>query len=307
MEKSALRIRKKSAAGFKKGEEIFAFFMTIPSVIIIFGVMLYPIIYSLIMSFAKLNVANRLMQFVGVKNYINMIHDGEFYQSITSTLIFTVITVFFEMVLGTCMALVLNKDFKGCGFLRGVMILPWALPSVVNAVMWKWIYNSNYGALNALLYQFHIIKHYHVWLGDPTSAFVCLIFANVWKETPYVVLLMLAGLSNISADLYEAARVDGSSGWKSFWKITLPLLKPISVVLVITKTIWAIQTFDLVYILTGGGPANSTELISVYIQKMAFKFTQFGYGSAMSYVLMLITFFLCLIYIKISAKKGELG
>lgn len=307
MENVSKKKKKKTAPSFQKGEEPFALFMIIPSVIVIFGVMLYPIIYSFILSFNKLNLATRTLNFTGLKNYIAMAGDAEFFQSIAATLIFTVITVFFEMVLGMCMALVLNKDFKGCGFLRGIMILPWALPSVVNAVMWKWIYNANYGALNALLYQLHIIKNYHVWLGDPKSAFVCLVFANIWKETPYVVLLMLAGLSNISGELYEAARVDGSGGWKSFWKITFPLLKPVSLVLVITKTIWAIQTFDLVYILTGGGPANSTELISVYIQKMAFKFTQFGYGSAVSYVLMLVTFLLCLIYIKLTGPKSELS
>ena len=307
MGNDAKKRKEKTAPRFQKGEEPFAFFMVVPSVIVIFGVMLYPIIYSFILSFNKLNLATRTLQFTGLKNYIAMAGDAEFFQAIAATLIFTVITVSFEMVLGMGMALVLNKDFRGCGFLRGVMILPWALPSVVNAVMWKWIYNANYGALNALLYQLHIINNYHVWLGNPKSAFVCLVFANIWKETPYVVLLMLAGLSNISVELYEAARVDGSNGWKSFWKITFPLLKPVSLVLVITKTIWAIQTFDLVYILTGGGPANSTELISVYIQKMAFKFTQFGYGSAVSYVLMLVTFLLCLIYIKLTGPKSELS
>jgi multiple sugar transport system permease protein len=281
--------------------------LIIPSAIIIFGVMLFPMIYSLFMSLSKIDFENNTMKFVGLSNYLFLFQDANFISSILTTLYFAVITVFFEIVLGICMALVLNKDFKGCGFLRGVMILPWALPSVVNAVMWKWIFNANYGALNALLSQLHIISHYHVWLGQPFSALVCVIYANVWKETPYVVLLTLAALSNISGELYEAARVDGSSAWHSFWKLTLPLLKPILTVLLISKTIWALQTFDLPYILTGGGPSNSTELISLYIQKTALMFTQFGYGASMSYVLMLVTFVLCMMYIKLISKKGELG
>jgi multiple sugar transport system permease protein len=299
--------KKQASYLLKKADEKLALFFVLPSVIVIFGVLMYPIIYSFFMSLSNLNLETRIMKFTGLSNYIKLIHDQEFLSSILLTLFFTVVTVFFEMALGTCMALVLNKKFKGCGFLRGVMILPWALPSVVNGVMWKWIFNASYGALNALLYQLHLISHYHVWLGQSGSALNCLIFANVWKETPYVVLLMLAGLSNISIDLYEAAHVDGSNGWRSFWKITLPLLKPVVIVLVITKTIWAIQTFDLTYILTGGGPANSTELISLYIQKTAIGFTQFGYGSAMSFMLMVVTFVLCLLYIKLIAQKGELG
>lgn len=299
--------RKAGTVVYKKQENIFAYKMILPAVIVIFGVLLYPIIYSLIMSFSKLDLAERTMNFIGTKNYAKIFTDSEFQQSILQTIRFTIITVFFEMVLGVACALVLNQKFRGCGFLRGVMILPWALPNVVNAVMWKWIYNSSYGALNALLKQLGLINAYKVWLGTPESAFHCVAFCNIWKETPYVVLLVLAGLSNINHDLYEAARVDGSSSWHSFWKITLPLLRPVTSVLIITKTIWAIQTFDLVYVLTGGGPANATEFISVYIHKVAFKFTQFGYGSALSYVLMLVTFFLCLAYIRNLAKQGELG
>jgi ABC-type sugar transport system permease subunit len=259
------------------------------------------------MSLSNLNLETRILKFTGLRNYLMIFHDKEFLSSLLLTLYFTIVSVIFEMVLGTCFALVLNKKFKGSGFLRGVMILPWALPSVVNGVMWKWIFNANYGALNALLLQFHLINHYIVWLGQSSTALNCMIFANVWKETPYVVLLMLAALSNISLDLYEAARIDGSNGWNSFWKVTLPLLKPIVIVLVITKTIWAIQTFDLPYILTAGGPSNSTELISVYIEKTAINYTEFGYGSAMSFMLMLVTLVLCALYIKLLAKNGELG
>jgi len=257
------------------------------------------------MSLNKINFAERHFEFTGIKNYLNMFKDKYFFNAIKLTIYFTIITVFAEIVLGTAMSLVLNQDFKGRGFVRGIMILPWALPSVVNGIMWKWIYNSNYGALNALLSQLGFIKEYKVWLGSPSSALNLMIFANIWKETPYVVLLALAGLSTIPKELYESAKVDGAGAWRSFWKITFPMIKPVLLILTITKTIWAIQTFDLVYILTGGGPAGGTELITYYIHKTTFKFLDFGYGSAMAYLLTLITFLLSYLYIKFLAKEGE--
>jgi ABC-type sugar transport system permease subunit len=279
--------------------------LVLPSLIIIFGVLFYPILYSFYMSLNKINFAARKFEFAGISNYAAMFTDKYFLNSIMLTIYFTIVTVFAEIALGTAMALVLNQNFKGRGFVRGIMILPWALPTVVNAIMWKWIYNANYGALNALLTQLHIINSYQVWLGRPVSALNLMIFANVWKETPYVVLLALAGLSTISKEVYEAGRVDGAGAWKAFWRITLPIIKPVILILTITKTIWAIQTFDLVYILTAGGPASGTELISFYIQKTTFKFLQFGYGASMSYALTVVTFLLSYLYIKFLSKEGE--
>lgn len=282
-----------------------AYLLILPSMIIIFGILLYPIIYSLVMSFCKVIFSDNTFQFVGLKNYIEMFKDTYFLNSITLTIYFTIITVLFEIALGIGIAMVLNQEFRGRGFVRGIMILPWALPSVVNAIMWKWIYDSNYGALNAALSQLHIINNYHVWLADPSSALNLMIFANIWKETPYVVLLTIAALSNISGDLYEAARVDGANSWIAFWKITLPLIKPVVLILAITKTIWAMQTFELVLILTGGGPANGTQLITFFIHKNTFKFQEFGYGSSMAYFLTVITFILSFMYIKFLSKEGE--
>lgn len=282
-----------------------AYLLILPSMIIIFGILLYPILYSFVMSFCKVIFSDNTFQFVGLQNYIEMFRDSYFVNSITLTVYFTIVTVFLEIILGVGIAMVLNQEFHGRGFVRGIMILPWALPSVVNAIMWKWIYDSNYGALNALLSQTHIIDNYHVWLSDPSSALNLMIFANVWKETPYVVLLTIAALSNISGELYEAARVDGASSWVSFWKITLPLIKPVVLILAITKTIWAMQTFELVLILTGGGPANGTQLITFFIHKNTFKFQEFGYGSAMAYFLTIVTFILSFMYIKFLSKEGE--
>ena len=270
-----------------------------PSMLIIFGVLIFPIVYSLVLSFNNLVIKDNTMEWVGLKNYADMFADANWRFSVKQTLIFTVISVFCEIVIGVGVALVLNKEFKGRGFVRGIMILPWALPGVVNAIMWKWIFNANYGAFNALMMQLGFIDKYQAWLATPKSAFICVLVANIWKETPYVVLLTIAALANIDKGLYEAASIDGANGWKSFWTITLPLIKPVLLILLITKTIWALQTYDLVYLMTAGGPMGYTEFLTYMIQKNSFKYLKWGYGSAMAFTLSVICFIMTLIYIKV--------
>ena len=282
-------------------------FLITPSTLIIFGVLIAPIAYALFMSFNTLNLARRSFEFVGVNNYVQMFGDQNFLKSAGTTLLFTLLTVTAEIVLGVAVALVLNKQFIGRGFVRGLMILPWALPTVVNAIMWKWIFNANYGVFNAIMVNIGVIERYQVWLGQPVSAFVCVLVANIWKETPYVVLLTIAALATISEDLYEAGKIDGANGWQAFWKITLPLIKPVVLILTITKTIWALQTFDLVYIMTAGGPMSATEFMTFLIHKNAFKFQKFGYSSAMSFTLSMLCFFLTYLYIKLFMGREDGG
>jgi len=274
-----------------------------PSLLIIAAVLLIPIVYSLVLSFSKLNLSDQSLSSVGVDNYARMLSEPSYQKAIGLTLLFTVITVTLEMVLGVGMALVLNQNFKGRGLLRGLMILPWALPGVVNAILWKWIFNANYGPFNSLLLQLGVIDHYHVWLGQPVSAFICVLVANLWKETPYVVLLTIAALATIPNDLYESASIDGASAWRSFWRITLPLILPVVTVLLITKTIWTLQTYDLVYIMTAGGPQNTTQFITLLVQRTAFKYQQFGLASAMSYSVSMLCFGLTFLYIKMFLRN----
>ncbi len=300
---------KQSKGSRSKGffQEKLPYILSFPSLLIVFGVLIIPILYSLFLSVHDLVLSSRTYNFVGLEHYVSMLHDSAFLSSIKMTLIFTIISVAAEMVIGIAVALVLNQEFVGRGFVRGLMILPWALPGVVNAIMWQWIFNSNYGALNGLLTQLGVIDKYQVWLAKPDSAFICVLVANIWKETPYVVLLAIAALANISKELYEAAAIDGASSWKSFWKITLPLIRPVVLILLITKTIWALQTFDLVYIMTKGGPMGVTEFIAFYIQKTSFKFLKFGYGSAMSYTVFMICFALTMVYIKCFMGQDDEG
>ena len=279
--------------------------MITPSSLIIFGVLFIPIAYALFMSFNNLRLSDRSYEFVGLKNYAQMFSDQNFMKSAGTTLLFTLLTVTAEIVLGVGVALVLSKQFKGRGFVRGLMILPWALPTVVNAIMWKWIFNANYGVFNAIMLKIGAIDRYQVWLGQPVSAFICVLAANIWKETPYVVLLTIAALATIPEDIYEAGKIDGANGWCAFWKITLPLIKPVVLILAITKTIWALQTFDLVYIMTVGGPMGATEFLTFLIHKNAFKFQKFGYSTAMSFTLSLLCFFLTYLYIKLFMGRED--
>jgi ABC-type sugar transport system permease subunit len=273
-----------------------------PGTVVIFGVLLVPILYAFYMSLNRIAFkgADTLYTFTGFGNYADsFLKDPWFAQSLLTTLIFTLISVTAEITLGVAVALVLNKQFFGRGFVRGLMILPWAMPTVVNAVMWKWILNADYGAANGLLLKLGLIHENIYWLATPKSAFFSILLANIWKETPYVILLTIAALSTIPDDLYEAASIDGAGGWKSFWRITLPQIKQVVLILTITKTIWAFQTFDLIAIMTSGGPENSTNLLSYYIHRVAFKMNRFGNAAAMSYSLSILCFLLTYAYIKV--------
>jgi len=281
-------------------------FLIAPGTLVIFGVLLIPIVFALYMSLNKITFrgADTIYTFVGLKNFTDLItNDPWFVQSLITTVIFTALTVVAEIVIGIGIAVVLNKKFFGRGFVRGLMILPWAMPTVVNAVMWKWIFNADFGAANALLMNMGLISENVNWLGTPTMAFFSVLIANIWKETPYVVLLTIAAFSTIPDGLYEAASIDGAGGWKQFWQITMPLIKPVVLILIITKTIWAFQTFDLVAIMTSGGPENATNLLSYYIHRTAFKMNRFGSAAAMSYSLSIVCFVLTYIYIKVFLGK----
>jgi len=297
--------RKKSQSFF---DRYLPQFLIAPSTLVIFGVLLIPIVFAFYMSLNKITFkgADTIYTFVGISNFTDLVtNDPWFVESLITTIVFTILTVVAEIVLGIGIAVVLNKKFFGRGFVRGLMILPWAMPTVVNAVMWKWIFNADFGAANALLMNMGLISENVNWLGTPTMAFFSVLIANIWKETPYVVLLTIAAFSTIPEGLYEAASIDGATGWKSFWKITMPLIKPVVLILVITKTIWAFQTFDLIAIMTSGGPENATNLLSYYIHRVAFKMNRFGSAAAMSYSLSIVCFVLTLLYIKLFLGKED--
>jgi ABC-type sugar transport system permease subunit len=179
-----------------------------------------------------------------------------------------------------------------------IALLPWAIPAIVNGIMWKWIFNPSYGALNGLLYSLHIIDKYVIWLGYPKSAMAAIVWADIWKETPFIMLLILAALQTIPKELYEASRLDGANSVQSFRYITLPLIQPVLFVAIALRTIWALKSFDLIYTLTAGGPSSSTSVVGYYIYLKTFVSLQFGRGAAAAYIMTIVIMLLVLMYQK---------
>jgi len=284
-----------------------ALFLIFPALLVIFAVLIFPMLISLGMSFTGLKLTDPLSNhFIGLQNYIKALGNPAFWAAFRRTGYFALITVGVEVTLGLAIALLLNQKFVGRGLVRGLVILPWALPYVVNGMMWKWIFDANYGAFNALLTQIGLLDNYYIWLGRPSTAMHVVILANIWKETPVAIILILAGLQSIPEELYEASMVAGATWWQSFKLITLPILKPVLLMTIILKIIWALKEFDLIYVMTRGGPANATNLLSFHIYLNTFKFLKFGYGSALAYILAITSVLIALVYLKVNKSSEDM-
>jgi ABC-type sugar transport system permease subunit len=236
--------------------------------------------------------------FVGLDNYVELAHDPRFWSALGHTLFFTVVTVALELVLGMVLALAMNGAFRGRGAARATSLLPWAIPTVVAALLWRFMFDSQAGIVNALLVAIGMLERPMVWFIEATTAWIPVILSDVWKTTPFVAILLLAGLQNIDKTLYEAAEVDGASAWWRLWHITIPLLKPTIFVALIFRTLDAFRVFDLLYALTGGGPGTATEPIALYTHTIILQHLRFGYGSALSVVVFVVTFALAILYIR---------
>jgi multiple sugar transport system permease protein len=233
---------------------------------------------------------------VGADNFFYALTDPDFQAALGRTLYFTVISVAFEGVIGVLVALLLNQKFHGRNVLRVLVILPWALPTIVNATMWRLNFNPDYGSINALLTQLGVIDHYRSWLGDPASALNAVMLADIWKNYPLITLLTLAALQSIPDDLYEAARLDGASAWRRFRAITLPaILAPLAVALVL-RTIDAFKVFDIIYVMTRGGPMDSTKTLSFFVYQESFSYLRAGSGAAYAVLMTLLCGLLIALY-----------
>lgn len=263
-----------------------------PAVVYVGGVALVPVLFTLWLSCRRQLPIFGISRFVGLGNYRYLLTDGRFWAALAHTMYFVVFSVALELALGIAIALLLNQKFPGRGVARAVVLIPWAVPSVVAARFWELIFNSDYGVLNYLL------RAKINWLGDPHWAMIGAILADVWKTTPFVMLLVLAGLQVIPDDLYRAARIDGANAWQVFRHVTLPLLMPVILLVLLFRTMDAARMFDLIFVLTGGGPANQTETLMIYAYKLLYRTLQFGYGSAVAVATFLLIFTLSLGYMR---------
>ena len=283
---------------------------TAPAVIVLLTVLGYPIVASFVLSFQRIRFTGQGLtyQFNGLNNYAELLRNQLFRESLFRSIYFTLVEVIAVIVLALLVALMLNQPLGRHAFFRVVLLVPWALAPVANAVLWKWIYNANYGVLNAIMLGLGVVDKNVIWLGSPWLALNMILLADVWKAVPFISLLLLAGLQNIPTYLYKAARLDGANTWQQFVHITLPGIKTSLIISVVLQSIWALKVFDLIYVLTHGSPADSTVLLNYLSWRETFSNLDIGYGAAIANVLFVLMFLLALIYIRAlrprQTKKG---
>ncbi|MBD2020144.1 sugar ABC transporter permease [Leptolyngbya sp. FACHB-36] len=281
-------------------------FLLLPAVLVLLLVFAYPIGRSIWLSLFAQNLGTELQPvFVGLENYGRILGDGRFWQTLRTTTVFTVVSVVVELALGLAIALVLNRSFPGRNFVRTIAIIPWALPTALIALGWTWIFNDQYGIANDILLRLNLADTGVNWLGQPFTAMLAAIFADVWKTTPFISILLLAGLQSISQDLYEAYSLEGATPWQSFYRITLPMLLPQIIIAALFRFAQAFGIFDLIQVMTGGGPGGATEVVSLYIYSNAMRYLDFGYASALivvTFLLLALVVILCSILLMRSRR-----
>ncbi len=283
-----------------------AWLLIAPSLIVIFGVTLWPILSTLVLSFYNAPTGiNQARTFVGLENYLTMLGDQTFWETIGRTLYFTVVSVGLELVLGLAIAQLIHSHPWGWKFLRLSLIIPWAVPTIVNGAMWRWIYSADFGALNGLLMQLGLIKHYIPWLTLPQMAMNLVILADLWHMMPFVALVLQAALATLPEDLDEAAAVDGAGAFQRFWLIRMPLLRPAILVALIVRTVDAFRVFDIAYIITSGGPAFRTVTITYLTYLNSFAYGKQGIGAALSFLISIFTILMAYVYIRFLYRPEE--
>lgn len=299
--------RRNTGRRYQRGESLFALALLVPAFVVVFGVVLYPVVRTFVISlFDVTSPMAGDYPFVGISNYTRVFHNPGFYPALWQTLYFTLVSTALELVLGLAVAMLLNAPLRARWLWRSIVVLPWALPTIVNGALWRWIYNGQYGALNGLLASLHISDTPIQWLGQPFLALNMVIVADVWKNTSIVVFFLLAGLQTVPHEVYEATKLDGAGAWATFRRVTLPLLAPSIAVVLILRTIEAFKVFDIIYVMTGGGPANGTQSIAFYTYLQAFSNQLFGYGAALAYLIVLAVFSLAMVYLRI-LRQGQMS
>lgn len=289
---------------FFSGEDRAGALLVLPVLAVLALVAIYPIFHSFYMSLFDIVLTRpRSAPFVGLDNYAKVLTDARFWLAVQRTTVYTIVSVVGTAVLALLVALLLNETFRGRRFLAIIVLIPWATPSIVNGLMWKWIYDHSFGSLNGLLYQFGLIDSYKVWLGDPDKSLYLVAQAAIWKQMPLAAILLLVTMKSIPEDLYRAAKVDGASALQRFIHITLPGLKSGFMLVFVYETMIAIRHFDLFAILTQGGPGDATFTLSWMIYTETFSSLRFGTGSALAFILSMATFFLSYALIRMLGRK----
>ena len=301
----APRRRRRRRTKLQRRQTRLAWLLLIPSLAIVAFVAIYPLGKTVYQSFTNQQFLAGITptKWIGLDNYSQVWHDPNWKHAVILTLKFTVITVSFEFVLGLIIALVVNSSFKGRGVMRAVMLVPWAIPTVVAAQMWKWMLDDTFGVVNDLGVRAHVLSHSQAWISNPSTSLGAVCAVDIWKTTPFVALLLLAGLQVIPNDLYEAADVDGASKLQQFWRITLPLLKPAILVTLIFRTLDALRVFDVFSVFFGN--RLDTQTMAIYIQSTIIGDGNVGLGAAASVFMFLIIALFVVIYVTFMRVNEE--
>jgi ABC-type sugar transport system permease subunit len=282
--------------------------LLLPALASIGAICVYPVLLGLWLSFRDTTLASPTDTFIGFENYRQIVSDSQFWNAWIHTIQFTIVSTLLETLLGLMMALVLFERFRGRGIVRAAMLVPWAIPTVVTSKMFGWLFDGQNGIVNYLLRGVGLIQDNVNWYGSPDFALATIVIADVWKTTPFMALLLLAGLQTIPVSLAEAAVIDGANAWQYFWHVRLPLLTPMLLIASMFRALDAFRIFDLVYVLTGGGPADATEVLSTFTYKNLFSALQIGYGSALSTIMFITEIVIAVIFgIFLLRKMREVG
>ena len=283
--------------------DAFPFLMVTPAVVVVAAVCVYPVLSGVWMSFTNMSLMKpSAAKFIGLRNFAQVLHDSEFLHALRFTLIYSAGTVVLSYAFGLAIALLMNRSIRLRSIARGLLLTPWVVPSVVSAYAWIWILNDQTGFINLLLERLGIIKSPILFLASASMARNTVTIFATWRAFPFMAIVLLASLQSIPTDVYEAARIDGAGAWKTLVHITLPLIRNSSLLVLLLQSMWMLNNFDNVYLLTQGGPARATEVLSVYSYNTAFYRSSMGYASAIAVVTMLIMTALCIIYFRLTRK-----
>lgn len=304
-----------SEAAGERGRDILApdrrsgYAMMLPAVIVILGVTIFPILYSMWMSLndVRITLNGFQLSFIGLANYSTLVHSGMFWHSVWFTTYYAVVTVVVELVLGMLIALAIHRVQRLKNLSLVVMLIPWSLITVVSAQMWAYIYNGTYGVLNGILQGLGITQAPVTWLGSESGAILCTMVADIWKTTPFVVIILLGGLQMISQEYFEAAVMDGANRWQVFWKVTFPLMRSSIALAALFRILQAFGVFDLPFVLTGGGPGTATTSLAILGERSLFQNLHFGVGAAIAVSTVLVVLILSLIFLSAFRGMAEEG
>jgi len=285
---------------FLTQEDKIAFWFLAPSLVMLLAFMFYPIFYVFVMAVFKTNRVGEMVRFVGLDNFRHIFESEEFTATVVRTIVWTLIAVFAKAVSGLGIALILKQRFMGRKLARTLVILPWAASIPISVMVWKWAFNNDFGLLNYTLRSLGLNPP--IWLAYPVPAFIATLSVDIWLGIPFMALVFLAGLQAIPKDLFEAAAVEGATAWQQFRHVTLPSLKPILLIATLLSFLWTFNDFNVIYILTKGGPLGKTEILITLIYRTAFEYTDFSSASAIAIITFAVLLIVSLIYARFYFK-----